>query len=232
MRFNPPPNWPSTPRGWTPPPGWEPDPEWGLPPVGWPLWLENRSWFAEHKLLTGVGSAGMAVALLLCAIGSVVDDPVPPHQARASPSRPAALARTLAASPAIGQATGTASMPASDKATADDAATDRAAAEKAASAKAVAETARAKKAAAEKAAAQRAANRMVRMPNLVGLKLTIALDVASNAGLTGVTVCRTPDGDIPLWWSNWRVLGQDITAGERIRASRTVCLDAMKDSDM
>ncbi|GAC56836.1 hypothetical protein GOHSU_14_00030 [Gordonia hirsuta DSM 44140 = NBRC 16056] len=39
MRFNPPPNWPPVPPGWTPPSGWKPDPAWGPPPHGWPLWL-------------------------------------------------------------------------------------------------------------------------------------------------------------------------------------------------
>lgn len=41
MRFNPPPNWPRFPNGWTPPAGWQPDPSWPPPPVGWPLWLPD-----------------------------------------------------------------------------------------------------------------------------------------------------------------------------------------------
>lgn len=41
MRFNPPPNWPQPPAGWSPPPGWEPDPSWPQPPFGWPLWIEE-----------------------------------------------------------------------------------------------------------------------------------------------------------------------------------------------
>ena len=41
MRFNPPPNWPQPPAGWTPPPGWEPDESWPQPPRGWPLWIED-----------------------------------------------------------------------------------------------------------------------------------------------------------------------------------------------
>jgi hypothetical protein len=242
MRFNPPPNWPPTPRGWTPPPGWEPDPEWGPPPVGWPLWLENQSWFAKHKVLTGVSSAGVAVAMMLCALGSVVRDPESQGLAQAPQSHPAAAGAAQAAastSPdqaaadlAASAAAGRAAEAAAEKAAADKAAAEKAAADKAAAEKAAADKAATAKAAAEKAAAQRAADRMVRMPDLVGLKLNIALDVATNVGLTGVTVCRTPGGDIPLWWSNWRVLDQDVTAGKRIRASRTVCLAAMKDSDM
>jgi hypothetical protein len=39
MRFNPPPNWPQPPAGWSPPPGWEPDPSWPQPPSGWQLWI-------------------------------------------------------------------------------------------------------------------------------------------------------------------------------------------------
>lgn len=39
LRFNPPPNWPPLPTGWTPPPGWRPEPAWGPAPYGWPLWV-------------------------------------------------------------------------------------------------------------------------------------------------------------------------------------------------
>lgn len=41
MRYNPPPNWPAPPPGWTPRPGWEPSPEWGPEPPGWPLWVDE-----------------------------------------------------------------------------------------------------------------------------------------------------------------------------------------------
>ena len=41
MKFNPPPNWPKLPDGWSPPPGWQPDPSWPQPPWGWPLWVED-----------------------------------------------------------------------------------------------------------------------------------------------------------------------------------------------
>ena len=41
MRFNPPPNWPRFPSGWTPPPGWQPDPSWQPPPYGWRLWVNE-----------------------------------------------------------------------------------------------------------------------------------------------------------------------------------------------
>jgi hypothetical protein len=40
-RFNPPPNWPMPPPGWTPPQGWTPDPSWPPPPEGWQLWTEH-----------------------------------------------------------------------------------------------------------------------------------------------------------------------------------------------
>jgi hypothetical protein len=45
MRFNPPPNWPRFPNGWTPPDGWQPDPLWPQPPFGWPLWVEEEETF-------------------------------------------------------------------------------------------------------------------------------------------------------------------------------------------
>ena len=35
-RFNPPPNWPAPPAGWSPSAGWQPDPTWPPPPPGWP----------------------------------------------------------------------------------------------------------------------------------------------------------------------------------------------------
>ena len=38
--FNPPPNWPAPPAGWTPTPTWRPDPAWGPVPDGWQLWVE------------------------------------------------------------------------------------------------------------------------------------------------------------------------------------------------
>jgi hypothetical protein len=40
-KYNPPPNWPAQPEGWTPPAGWEPDLAWGEAPEGWKLWLEE-----------------------------------------------------------------------------------------------------------------------------------------------------------------------------------------------
>jgi hypothetical protein len=41
MRFNPPPNWPEPPAGWSPPPDWEPDPAWPQLPYGWQLWIAD-----------------------------------------------------------------------------------------------------------------------------------------------------------------------------------------------
>ncbi len=49
-RFNPPPNWPSPPQGWTPPAGWRPDPAWPAPPSGWELWLPGAPDAAEMAL--------------------------------------------------------------------------------------------------------------------------------------------------------------------------------------
>jgi len=53
MKFNPPPNWPRLPAGWSPPPGWEPDPSWPQPPSGWPLWVaENEFIISPHRAAT------------------------------------------------------------------------------------------------------------------------------------------------------------------------------------
>ncbi|WP_077241497.1 DUF4041 domain-containing protein [Amycolatopsis azurea] len=40
-RFNPPPNWPAVPTGWTPPPGWQPPADWPAPPKFWQLWTHD-----------------------------------------------------------------------------------------------------------------------------------------------------------------------------------------------
>src|SRR4051812_30068457 len=75
MRFNPPPNWPVSPTGWSPESGWEPDPSWGPAPVGWPLWVQEQSsnWFARHKALTGAGAAFVALLLLSGVVASRSD---------------------------------------------------------------------------------------------------------------------------------------------------------------
>jgi hypothetical protein len=112
----------------------------------------------------------------------------------------------------------------------DEAAAQREAADKAAARKVAAANAADARAAARRAAEAKAALRkqVVAVPRLVGHKLDEAMDLADDAGLTAVTVCRTPEGDTPLWWSNWRVTGQDVPAGTRVSADRPVCLTAAK----
>lgn len=67
MRFNPPPNWPAVPPGWTPPVGWQPDPSWPPPPPGWPLWVAEGGSGRRNALI--LGSVG---AVLLIAVGAVI----------------------------------------------------------------------------------------------------------------------------------------------------------------
>lgn len=67
MRFNPPPNWPSVPPGWTPPPGWQPDPAWPPPPPGWELWVSEPSSGRKVGLIVGA-----LVAVLVIGIGVTV----------------------------------------------------------------------------------------------------------------------------------------------------------------
>jgi hypothetical protein len=43
FRFNPPPNWPPAPHGWSPPPGWRHDASWPEPPAGWQLWVPDSN---------------------------------------------------------------------------------------------------------------------------------------------------------------------------------------------
>jgi hypothetical protein len=71
MRFNPPPNWPPSPPGWTPPPGWQPDPSWPPPPPGWQLWVSEGSSPGSSRRKNGLIIGGLVAALLLVA-GAVI----------------------------------------------------------------------------------------------------------------------------------------------------------------
>jgi FKBP-type peptidyl-prolyl cis-trans isomerase len=86
LRFNPPPNWPALPPGWTPPQGWVPDPSWPAPPAGWPLWTADpgaaktvagsgarmsRRQPGQRKRRIWPGVAAVAVAVALVAGGLV-----------------------------------------------------------------------------------------------------------------------------------------------------------------
>ena len=131
-----------------------------------------------------------------------------------------------------GQGSATAGS-AADRVLAGESAADQAAARRAAEDRAAAQKLAAAQAADDRAAAERAARatgttRPIAMPNLVGRKLNEAVSTAADAGLTGVTVCRTQDGDTPLWWSNWRVTAQTVPTGTRIRPDHAVCLTAAK----
>ena len=67
MRFNPPPNWPPAPPGWTPPPGWHPDAAWPPLPPGWPLWVPDAP-----RRKTGLIIGALAAVLFLAVGGGVV----------------------------------------------------------------------------------------------------------------------------------------------------------------
>jgi hypothetical protein len=67
MRFNPPPNWPPAPPGWTPPPGWQPDASWPPVPPGWQLWVSD-----PPRRKTGLIIAAALAATLLVVVGVVV----------------------------------------------------------------------------------------------------------------------------------------------------------------
>jgi hypothetical protein len=69
MRFNPPPNWPPVPPGWTPPPGWRPDPSWPPPPPGWQLWVADGGSSPGRK--NGLIVGGLAAVLLLVVAGVI-----------------------------------------------------------------------------------------------------------------------------------------------------------------
>jgi hypothetical protein len=69
MRFNPPPNWPPAPPGWTPPPGWQPDASWPPVPPGWQLWVDDSS-----RRKTGLIIGALATTLLIagCVVVAIV----------------------------------------------------------------------------------------------------------------------------------------------------------------
>jgi hypothetical protein len=205
---------------------------------------------SRRKVLTLLLTAGAMVVLLCFASGWFAEakpgretatgqaGPAPDEPGKATPAQPAEVAanrarpgKADAAQAGAGQAgtaeagsgEGDAAQVGAGKADAARAAADRARAEKLAAAQAA--DARAAGERADRAAAQ---DRVIAMPALVGRKLNVAMDLATDAGLAGVTVCRTPDGDSPLWWSNWRVTAQDVPAGARIDAGQEVCLAAVK----
>jgi hypothetical protein len=70
MRFNPPPNWPPAPPGWTPPPGWQPDPSWPPPPPGWPLWVPDAPSGRKNGLI--IGSLVAVLSLVVAGVIAVV----------------------------------------------------------------------------------------------------------------------------------------------------------------
>ncbi|WP_146197134.1 hypothetical protein [Serinibacter arcticus] len=41
LRYNPPPSWPTPPRGWTPTPDWTPPADFPPLPAGWELWVDD-----------------------------------------------------------------------------------------------------------------------------------------------------------------------------------------------
>ena len=194
---------------------WEPDPveppEPAEPAARVPRW--NTSKLSRPRVVTAVFAAGAAAGLLCWGAGWVTD----PGRLTVGRDHDAATERSAAVQAAAERAAGR-------RAAEDKARARRLAAAQAADARAAAE--RAARARAEHQARTR--RRVVAMPALVGLRLDRAMDVAAEAGLTGVAVCRTPGGDTPLWWSNWHVTGQAVRAGTRIDVGRLVCLSAMK----
>jgi len=68
-RYNPPPNWPPAPAGWTPPPGWQPDPAWGPAPPGWEVWADDKD--ARRKTNKTILKAFGAVVVGLLVIAGL-----------------------------------------------------------------------------------------------------------------------------------------------------------------
>lgn len=125
-RWNSPPNWPAPPSSeWQPPDGWEPSAEWGPAPDGWQFWTEDgsggsapispdaygagavvaqskRSWFARHKVLTGLGIVAVLI-IALSALGGGGDKTSPTgadSQPTSTPSEAAAASTPSTQPPA------------------------------------------------------------------------------------------------------------------------------------
>lgn len=166
--YNPPPNWPTPPPGWSPSAAWVPDPSWGPPPPGWQLWRDDP----KPGLRRGSKIAlGVVVGLLaLCGVGVIGaitgGDEADPAAAlvevpTGSETDDAAATREAEAEAAAQKAAEDAAQRAADEA-AVQAEADRVAAAKVVADKAAAEQAAANQAAAEVAAAQAAAEEAAR----------------------------------------------------------------------
>ena len=149
LRFNPPPNWPAPPAGWTPPAGWQPDPSWGPVPEGWKLWVDDAavaaasgvkqaSWFARHKVLTGVAATAVVGIVAVGASGGGDDaaDAASQSGAVASSTPSSGSSADDASAAADADDAGAAAKVAKEKAAKESAAKDKAAKEKAAKEKA------------------------------------------------------------------------------------------------
>lgn len=66
--YNPPPEWPAAPAGWSPGPGWRPDPSWPAAPDGWQLWVEDdhtRGHASGRRRSALLVAAGLVAGLVL-----------------------------------------------------------------------------------------------------------------------------------------------------------------------
>lgn len=94
MGYNPPPNWPRPPAGWTPEPGWQPDPSWPPPPPGWQLFVPDAPpkrrrgplYIALVALAALIGAANLGISLLKSSTDSAESAPVISPVATASPT--------------------------------------------------------------------------------------------------------------------------------------------------
>lgn len=110
-RFNPPPNWPDVPEGWSPPKGWKPGPELPSPPKDWPLWVDEKGkkTTGPHGVYGGTTNAEMAggclilLVLLLCCLGGIgavfADDDGDEGESHATASSTSSSSSTTSSSP-------------------------------------------------------------------------------------------------------------------------------------
>lgn len=59
-RYNPPPSWPTPPRGWVPTPDWTPPADFPPLPEGWQLWLDDEPDAGAAATATDDGAADPA----------------------------------------------------------------------------------------------------------------------------------------------------------------------------
>ncbi|MDZ4270550.1 MAG: hypothetical protein U1D00_33580 [Mycobacterium sp.] len=71
MPFNPPPNWPDFPPGWSPDTEWRPDPSWPPAPPGWQFWTSDEKPSDPARRRTSGHLPGAISFVAVIAVGGI-----------------------------------------------------------------------------------------------------------------------------------------------------------------